>query len=148
MLIPKRATVSKNKKSNPSCEKPAVLCAALRGAWCCSAVRGPLLWAGRPPGAPRAIVTAANASPDPWISHWTMVHASPPSPRPPCCHLGRGPTLNNFKVQESNIFQQVAMIFLPDWCHFSIWSFPPSLPPLSTHLITPTLKFWCIRSVL
>lgn len=81
--------IFKNKKSNPSCEKPAepgavVLCWDFLGR------------AGCTRGNSAQQCDSRNASPYPWISHWTMVHASHLSPPPPCYHLRSGPTLNKF----------------------------------------------------
>lgn len=110
MLIPKKGyCIFKNQKLNPSCEKPALP----RVQRCAEPGAVVLCWdfldSGRlhPAGAQHTSVTAVNTSLlIPGFSHWTMVHASHPSPPPPCCHLRSGPTLNNFKTQESNIFSR------------------------------------------
>lgn len=124
-----------------------VLC----GAWCCSVVLGLswLLGRSHPTGAQQTSVTTVNASIlIPEFPHWTMVHASHLSLLLPCYHRVWGPTLNNFKVQESNIFNRLL------WFSSLIGAISPfdhflfSFLPLFIHLNRPVVKFWCIHSVL
>lgn len=88
-------------------------------------------------GARHASVTAVNASLlIPGFSRRIMVHASPPSPPPPMLSFGEWAYTSQFLNARVKRFQLVAMIFLPNWCHLSIQSFSPLLPPLSTHFNT------------
>lgn len=50
--------------------------------------------------------------------------------------------------RKSRTFSVGSYDFLPNWCHFSIQSFSPFLPPFSTRFNTPVWKFWCIHLVL
>lgn len=87
MLIPKRATVSLRTRSRTQAVKSR--------AWCCSAVLGPPWW-GRDP---TQQWDSCNASPYPWISHWTMVHASHLSPPLHATIWGVGLHLTIFKCK-------------------------------------------------